>query len=912
MKDDRSYSHHEECPNPKCDSSDGFAVYSGHSGTIGTCFVCGHSARVDAPSADTKNNKGRVVFSDQITGLRKVPHTHRGISKDTLEAYGWFAVDKKSYFPYFDKTQALIGFKVRDGSIPKNEDYHFTILGKITDDFYGTKSSNNRRLLVTTGEYDAMAAHEILGGKSFTCVSSPNGDRATVKVFEKNIKYLDSFDDVYLCFDSDESGKETTKKVLALYPRAKVVVLDRFKDVNEVLLAKEFKYFTDLAWAAQRQRPEFLKDGMEAALATYNRHKIDFVATGNTALDKAMNGGFRAGEYIVVMGTTGTGKTSLSNGIISSYIKQGKKVLMCATEEGIGTVMENLAQALYGIDPSDLDTIAEAEAIYETFREQVIFLEPIERFSDEDFYINVRAAVIEHHIDLFVVDTISNDMETEFSEIASRCRTINKLVRSLNFACMLVTHMNRAVQGLDKEGNEPIPSIIGAIGTGSIERLAHYFLALRRVNQGGTELHILKARGAKKCRAGDNFTIKFNPTHRTYCDILEFSRESYADTGTSVHSDSVGDSVRVRDTASTEGEINGNINCPDTSNSGSYLCDYTSPSPCVHNIFPVPDVSNIQGEVNGDLECADDSPSVLVDSEIRDSPSLLCGGESYKFFPPKPESVDLTTAQQAFIDLLRKEGEFVALRGLSSDEFPLTLPEGNTPATWTPQQVRALLPPWGKSEHGKYQAVGEEHRTRGREWAFEVGKSKDGYPLLVRRGYVKAASKLMMDEAYKTTLVKRTGDWVNDKHNWDYFNHLANTTDGGLDAATKGEEVPVGTRELRQPVRDELPPTEPPNATQPERDIQGSQDREIQAGLPTNGLGNRDESRDGLSLEGEDIPNPQPKPKPKKKVSAGADETERANQRKRWTEPRRVVPEVPDSVPSIQPIATKSTHRRTF
>jgi len=872
MKDDRTYSHHEECPNPKCDSSDGFAVYSGHSGTIGTCFVCGHSARVDAPSADTKNNKGRVVFSDQITGLRKVPHTHRGISKDTLEAYGWFAVDKKSYFPYFDKTQALIGFKVRDGSIPKNEDYHFTILGKITDDFYGTKSSNNRRLLVTTGEYDAMAAHEIFGGKSFTCVSSPNGDRATVKVFEKNIKYLDSFEDVYLCFDSDESGKETTKKVLALYPRAKVVVLDRFKDVNEVLLAKEFKYFTDLAWAAQRQRPEFLKDGMEAALATYNRHKIDFVATGNTALDKAMNGGFRAGEYIVVMGTTGTGKTSLSNGIISSYIKQGKQVLMSATEEGIGTVMENLAQALYGIDPSDLDTIAEAEAIYETFREQVIFLEPIERFSDEDFYINVRAAVIEHHIDLFVVDTISNDMETEFSEIASRCRTINKLVRSLNFACMLVTHMNRAVQGLDKEGNEPIPSIIGAIGTGSIERLAHYFLALRRVNPGGTELHILKARGAKKCRAGDNFTIKFNPTHRTYCDKLEFYKEPYVDIGNGVHADSVGDSVRVRDSANDEGGIDGNSN----------------------------------------LERPDDSPSVRVDTEVCDSTNLLCGGESYKFFPPKPESVDLTTAQQAFIDLLRKEGEFVALRGLSSDEFPLTLPEGNTPATWTPQQVRALLPPWGKSEHGKYQAVGEEHRTRGREWAFEVGKSKDGYPLLVRRGYVKAASKLMMDEAYKTTLVKRTQGWIDDRHNWDYFNHSSDPAGGRLDATTKGEEMPVGTGELRQPVRDELPRVEPPNATQPEPNIQGSQDGELQTGLPTGGVGNRDESRDGLNLEGENIPHPQPKPQPKKKVPASADEAERANQRKRWTEPRRVVPEVPNPVPSLEPIATKSTNRRDW
>jgi len=867
--DDRKFSHHEECP--KCDSSDGFAVYSGKSGSVGTCFVCGHSARVDAPSADTKKIKvGAVLFSDTITGERKVPRSQRGISAETLESYGWYHIGRKAYFPFYNQSQELVGYKTRNGDIPKTQDGHFGILGKITDNFFGTKSANNKRLLVTTGEWDAMAAHEMLHGKYFTCVSVPNGDRAAVKVFEKNIRLLDAFEEVYLCFDSDESGKEATAKVVALYPRAKVVVLDRYKDAGECLLAKDTKYFTDLVWAAQRQRPEFLKDGMEAALATYNRHKIDFVATGNTALDKAMNGGFRAGEYIVVMGTTGTGKTSLSNGIISSYIKQGKTVLMSATEEGMGTVMENLAQALYGVDPSDLDTIAEAEAIYETFREQVIFLEPIERFSDEDFYTNVRAAVIEHHIDLFVVDTISNDMETEFSEIASRCRTINKLVRSLNFACMLVTHMNRAVQGLDKEGNEPIPSIIGAIGTGSIERLAHYFLALRRVHPGGTELHILKARGAKKCRAGDNFTIKFNPTHRTYCDILEFYKEPYVDIGNDVHSDSVGDSVRVRDSANDEGGIDGN------------------------------------------LECADDSPSVRVDSEIRDSPSLLCGGESYKFFPPKPESVDLTTAQQAFIDLLRKEGEFVALRGLSSDEFPLTLPEGNTPATWTPQQVRDLLPPWGKSEHGKYQAVGEEHRTRGREWAFEVGRSKDGYPLLVRRGYVKAASKLMMDEAYKTTLVKRTQGWIDDRHNWDYFNHSSDPAGGGLDATTKGEEVPVGTGELRQPVRDELPQVEPPTTAEPEPNIQGSQDGELQAGLPTNGLGNRDESRDGFNLEGENIPHPQPKPQPKKKIPASADEAERANQRKRWTEPRRVVPEVPNPVPSLEPIATKSTNRRDW
>jgi len=878
-----------------CPSSNAFAVYTGHDGTIGTCFSCGHSEKLEEIQI---NKVSKMVEFREPEGKREV-RSQRGISEETLESYGWYHIGRKAYFPFYNQSQELVGYKTRNGDIPKTEDGHFGILGKITNNFFGTKSSNNRRLLVTTGEWDAMAAHEMLHGKSFTCVSVPNGDRAAVKVFEKNIKLLDAFEEVYLCFDSDESGKEATAKVVALYPRAKVVVLDRYKDAGECLLAKEFKYFTDLVWAAQRQRPEFLKDGMEAALATYNRHKIDFVATGNTALDKAMNGGFRAGEYIVVMGTTGTGKTSLSNGIISSYIKQGKKVLMSATEEGIGTVMENLAQALYGIDPSDLDTIAEAEAIYETFREQVIFLEPIERFSDEDFYINVRAAVIEHHIDLFVVDTISNDMETEVSEIASRCRTINKLVRSLNFACMLVTHMNRAVQGLDKEGNEPIPSIVGAFGTSSVERLTHYFLALRRVNQGGTELHILKARGAKKCRAGDNFTIKFNPTHRTYCDILEFSRESYADIGNGVHADSVGDSVRVRDTANDEGGIDA---YPDTDDSIPIL-----------SVLPtVPSSSSTQGEINGDIQRPADSDIVLPVAEVCDSPSLLCGSESYKFFPPKPESVDLTTAQQAFIDLLRKEGEFVALRGLSSDEFPLTLPEGNTPATWTPQQVRDLLPPWGKSAHGKYQAVGEEHRTRGREWAFEVGKSKDGYPLLVRRGYVKAASKLMMDEAYKTTLVKRTGDWVNDRHNWDYFNHLANTIDGGLDAATKGNEVRVGREQLPLNLRDGLPQAEPTNATQPEPNIQGSQDGEIQAGLPDRGVGNRDESGDGFNLERENIPHPQPKPQPKKKVPASADEAERANQRKRWAEPRRVVPEVPNPVPSLEPIATKSTNRRDW
>jgi len=124
--------------------------------------------------------------------------------------------------------------------------------------------------------------------------------------------------------------------------------------------------------------------------------------------------------------------------------------------------------------------------------------------------------------------------------------------------------------------------------------------------------------------------------------------------------------------------------------------------------------------------------------------------------------------------------------------------------------------------------------------------------------------------------------------------------------------VPVGTGELRQPVRDELPQVEPPTTAEPEPNIQGSQDGELQAGLPSGGVGNRDESRDGLSLEGENIPHPQPKPKPKKKIPASADETERANQRKRWTEPRRVVPEVPNSVPSLEPIATKSTNRRDW
>ena len=61
-------------------------------------------------------------------------------------------------------------------------------------------------ITVTEGECDAMAAYEMMGSK-WPVVSVKNGAGGGVRDVKENLEFLESFDNVVICFDNDKAGK---------------------------------------------------------------------------------------------------------------------------------------------------------------------------------------------------------------------------------------------------------------------------------------------------------------------------------------------------------------------------------------------------------------------------------------------------------------------------------------------------------------------------------------------------------------------------------------------------------------------------------------------------------------------------------------------------------------------------------
>jgi hypothetical protein len=105
-------------------------------------------------------------------------------------------------------------------------------------DFFGQNLYNGERsILITEGEQDALAAHQMINhlrpkNMKVLCVSIPTG--ANIKVFQDQEDFLNKFDRITLHPDNDETGLQLLGDVAALLPRVKFLKTS-LKDANDML-----------------------------------------------------------------------------------------------------------------------------------------------------------------------------------------------------------------------------------------------------------------------------------------------------------------------------------------------------------------------------------------------------------------------------------------------------------------------------------------------------------------------------------------------------------------------------------------------------------------------------------------------------------------------------------------------------
>ena len=205
-------------PCEHCGSSDAGAIYTdGHF----HCFACGVTEQENTmeerriQQQDYGSKQVTILLTGDIQAI-----ADRGISRATCEAYNVMQTNGKHVYPYFDKAGKYVAQKIRDTSTKD-----FSVKGQWGEAvLFGAQlfPKGGKYITIVEGELDALAAYQMTGSK-WPVVSIRNGAQGALKDAKSNYEYLESFENIVVCFDNDEPGRKAASEVAELFgSKAKV------------------------------------------------------------------------------------------------------------------------------------------------------------------------------------------------------------------------------------------------------------------------------------------------------------------------------------------------------------------------------------------------------------------------------------------------------------------------------------------------------------------------------------------------------------------------------------------------------------------------------------------------------------------------------------------------------------------
>ena len=315
-----------------------------------------------------KKRKYKEEFSNKETveevkeyPIKAIPE--RGLKKSTCKYFGIRVgiseVDGETieaiYFPYYTGKQ-LTGYKKKDLTVAKNDDFHFTTIGKVSSkcDLFGSHKvpKSGKKIFTVEGELDVATTWQILyersdykGKKHIPAVVGIGGTSwAAVQVSNSMSLYKNFTENVFL-FDQDEAnffekkdgvkkGKEALQDVAKLIPNMLVATISE-NDPNDMLIeGKAEELYWALVAKARAYVPHTLVEG------SVGLEKLMKPLEHGVYVDcfpKTMNmlRGFRKSEMTVILAPAGVGKTTITKEIGYALNCAGESIFHIFLEEDL-------------------------------------------------------------------------------------------------------------------------------------------------------------------------------------------------------------------------------------------------------------------------------------------------------------------------------------------------------------------------------------------------------------------------------------------------------------------------------------------------------------------------------------------------------------------------------------------------
>lgn len=183
----------------------------------------------------------------------------RGLPSEAYELYGARmqvsedrGLPELVFYPFYEKGTDRIFWKVR--KVEPKEFWWLTNPGKDCQlEFFGQRDVIGRkRLVITEGQDDAVAARYMLSKYKVPCVSTTHGDK--VQVFMDNYDFLQEFEEVIFLPDVDKAGTDLRDKVVEVMPKIKIGVT-QLKDACEMYKQGREQEFVSAVFSAKVYSP---------------------------------------------------------------------------------------------------------------------------------------------------------------------------------------------------------------------------------------------------------------------------------------------------------------------------------------------------------------------------------------------------------------------------------------------------------------------------------------------------------------------------------------------------------------------------------------------------------------------------------------------------------------------------------
>ena len=482
---------HQPCND--CGSSDGLSV---NDDGWTHCFACDlrkPPESDDLPQPDREVRVEAKKLSDtqlnrfQESGYRTI--IERGISSDTCKAYRCTVYDGTTVFGYTNADGNIVAQKER------SKDKNFSISGDWKSaQLYGQHlfTKGGKYVTVVEGEFDAMAAYQMLGSK-YPVVSIRNGASSATKDIQKQYEWLDTFDNIVICFDADEPGQKAASQVAEMFgAKAKIFKhVEGMKDACDYLVTKHSKEFSDKWWASEQHVPDGIVVG-----STLLQEVLRPIAPADVLYPfKGLNDltyGIRKGELVTITAGSGLGKSQFVREIVWHILNKSEENMgLMFLEESVRktglSLMSLAANKPLHLPDSEANVQEKMDAFNKTLGTDRIYLFDHFGSTSVDNIINrVRhlakglgcSYVFLDHISIVVSAQASGDERKAIDEIMTKLRM---LVQETGIALIVVSHLKRPESKGHEEG--AATSLAQLRGSGSIAQISDMVIGLERNGQ---------------------------------------------------------------------------------------------------------------------------------------------------------------------------------------------------------------------------------------------------------------------------------------------------------------------------------------------------------------------------------------------------------------------------------------------